>query len=153
MLYKSSYKRKRKVEKLARDTMKQRKIRDCNLDNLCSVPPIQTQLDTADLSASSTAWTGIRQSVEGCIYPIDKLLRQHPQLQLVRWEGKRPWAILDCKRRLIASLAGMPKDYQRWLCKNKEGLRQKIEQTSEKLSSHFSRKNYQHCCGAFIKAR
>ena len=153
MLYKSSYKRKRKAEKLARDTVKRRKIRDCNLDDLCSVPPIQTQLDAANLSASSTAWTGIRQSVEGCTYPIDKLLRQHPQLQLVHWEGKHPQAILDCKCRLIASLAGMPKDYQRWLCENEEGLRQKIEQMSEELSSHFSWKNRQHCHGVFIQAR
>ena len=153
MLYKSAYRKKRKAEKLGEESAKRQKIRARNLDDLCSVPPIRTPVDAADLPATSTAWTGVRQSVGGSPCPIDKLLMQHPRLQLVRWDGKRPRAILDCKHRLIACLAGMPKDSPRWLQENEEELKSLIEKTVNKLNPHFSHKNHYHSCGAYAQAR
>ncbi|KIM79960.1 hypothetical protein PILCRDRAFT_9849, partial [Piloderma croceum F 1598] len=77
--------------------------------NLEALP---TPMDTEELSATSTGWTGMRIVKETETYTLAEVTRAPHNLRHVQWDGKTPRPIVDGQDRIIAALAGQPNDPQ-----------------------------------------
>ncbi|KAE9386950.1 hypothetical protein BT96DRAFT_1005588 [Gymnopus androsaceus JB14] len=98
-----------------------------------------------DLPVNSGGWSGLHQQFEKINPGIAELLGDEYNMQLVSWNGKDSYAIVNREGRVIAVLAGMPRN-GKWDSFMKE-LEEAIGKARENMS--FSKKQKEQVQGDF----
>jgi hypothetical protein len=126
---KKLYRRRRNLERIATfEASNTTGLKRVALKRTCEANtrrPTVVDINAADLPATSTAWTGIRQPVRSASWSVDDILKQG--FQLIKWEGNETHHLVDLHNRILVTCLGMPKDKEKWLKLEKEELRPAIQ--------------------------